>query len=80
MKLIEATPTRIRETGNGWCVMFGEIVEGQEIGVVYFFPDDPHYTRFRIIRGNSTPLYETILTRPLTPEEMQHFEALVKST
>jgi len=79
MYLIDATPTNIQPMGNkGWCISFGETGVGRVIGVVYLLPDDPHYTRFRIVQGEKVPLYEPIGERPLTEEEIQHFEQLVR--
>jgi hypothetical protein len=72
-------PTTIDPIGkSGWCFMFG----GPEAGAVYLLPGKaPYYLRFKLVykAENSTPVYERISSRDLTPEEVSHFETLVPS-
>jgi len=73
MRLIEATPTNVRQMGNGWCIRFGEEIVGQEIGAVFLLPQAQYYVRFKIVQGETVPMYQPMDKRPLTEEELEHF-------
>ena len=75
--LIESTPAQSQPIGrNEWLFSFGEPVVGHEVGVVYLLASNPKYVRFKIIDQNGSPAYQPIKERPLTPEEITHFESL----
>ena len=87
MRLIDAIPTSVHpQAGSGWCFIFGEGIVGHEVGAVYLIPGKPHYTRFKVVpwreKGSNAPplpAYQEIGERPLTPEEIAHFEALAQT-
>ncbi len=88
MELIDATPRNILPLGrNQWMFEYGEPEIGREVGAAYLIPGNPHYTRFKIVASPQPegsdqppiPAYQLISERPLTPEEIPHFEALAKS-
>ena len=60
---------------------------GHEVGAAYLLPGNPHYTRFKVIASPQPeasdapviPAYQPISQRPLTVEEIAHFEALAQT-
>lgn len=77
-RLIDTTPDDIQHITDGWRITFGDEHTQDEIGCVYLLRNRQYYVRFKIVRkpGNRLP-YKTISERPLTEEEIAHFEALV---
>ena len=87
MRLIDAIPTSVHpQAHNGWCFVFGEGIIGREVGAAYLVQGNPHYTRFKVIASPRDkdsdqpiiPAYQPISERPLTAEEIAHFEALAR--
>ena len=77
-RLIDGIPDKIQHIGGGWRITFGDETTQDEIGCVYPLKTRQYYVRFKIVRGPGNPMpYETISERPLTEEEITHFEALV---
>jgi hypothetical protein len=93
MRLIDAVPTSVHpQAGSGWYFVFGEGMAtegstGREVGAAYLLPGNPHYTRFKVIaspqpEGSDAPVipaYQPINQRPLTAEEIAHFEVLAQA-
>jgi hypothetical protein len=80
-RLIDAIPDNIQHIGGGWRITFGDETTQDEISCVYLLKSRQYYVRFKIVREPRTLLpYETISERPLTEEEITHFEALVTET
>jgi hypothetical protein len=78
-RLIDMIPDNIQHIGGGWRIIFGDETTQGEIGCVYLLKTHQYYVRFKIVRELGTILlpYEIISKRPLTEEEISHFEALV---
>ena len=55
---------------------FDEPVVGREVGVVYLLTSSPKYVRFKTIDQDSLPAYQPVHERPLTAEEITHFQHL----
>lgn len=78
-RLIDAIPDKIQPIGGGWRIAFGDETKQDEFGCVYLLKNRQYYVRFKIVHGLGKPLPYTIISeRPLTEEEITHFEALIK--
>jgi len=77
--LIEVAPLQVMSIGrNEWLFSFGEPVVGHDVGVVYLLASNPKYARFKIIDQDGLPAYQPMSERPLTADEIAHFERLAR--